>query len=509
MRRRLVAALAVVALLAAACGDDGAPTALEANSIPPATDTTGTAVTGTTPGGGDLTPEIKWGKANNGVQLGTIEVPVDYNDASLGTFTLPLARHLATNKDERIGSLLVNPGGPGAPGLEWGVAAKANFGKDIVDRFDIIGFDPRGTGRSKPAIDCFSDYDHFYDSTDITPDDSTERQQVVDLAEELAGDCATENAKILQHVGTNDTARDLDSIRRALGEDTISYIGFSYGSMLGAVWATMFPTTVRAAVLDGAPDPTAHGVEPAIAQAKGFEQAIENFFADCAKDTKCAFHNGGDPATAFDALMHQIDEHPLPALGGRPDLQLGAALNAVTGALYLESDWPRLAQALDAAQGGDGSKLMELYDEAYFQNGDPTNEDLIEAFNTIFCIDQSTRTTVAEEDAAVPELQAAAPHLALGTTGGYFCTFFPPSDDPLIEVTGAGAPPILVLGTTGDPATPLASSRKMADALQNGVLLVVDSNNHTGYHNNTCAAKTVNRYLIDPTDMPDDGQECT
>src|SRR3954453_5234779 len=213
VRRRLLVVLGIVAVLAAACGDDSAPTAVEANSTP-----TGPL----SPSAVAYTPKIKWHKAKDGVQQGTINVPVDYGDLSLGTFTLPLARHLATNEDERIGSLLVNPGGPGAPGLEWGLGAAGVFGENVVERFDIIGFDPRGTGRGRPAIDCFSDYDHFYDHADITPDDDAERQQGIDLAEELADDCVKKNASIIQHVGTNDMARDLDSIRRALGGGQLS-----------------------------------------------------------------------------------------------------------------------------------------------------------------------------------------------------------------------------------------------------------------------------------------------
>ena len=172
-------------------------------------------------------------------------------------FELYLARHLATKPDERIGTLLVNPGGPGFGGSELAVHADQIYGQTLLDHFDIVGWDPRGTGASEPAIDCIDDYDHFFAGADITPDDEAERQQLVDLAKEFADDCVDKNADILQYVGTNNSARDMDAIRRALGEDTISYFGFSYGSELGATWATMFPDTVRAAVLDGAVDPTA------------------------------------------------------------------------------------------------------------------------------------------------------------------------------------------------------------------------------------------------------------
>ena len=190
------------------------------------------------------------------VEIGTFTAPLDYSDPSVGRVDLNIARHLA-KPQERIGSLLVNPGGPGFAGAEFAIFAEQNFGQALLDHFDIVAWDPRGTGSSEPKIDCIDDYDHFFASGDITPDDAAERQQLIDLAKEFATDCVEKNGAYYRYVGTNNSARDMDAIRAALGEATISYLGFSYGSELGATWATMFPTTVRAAVLDGAVDPTA------------------------------------------------------------------------------------------------------------------------------------------------------------------------------------------------------------------------------------------------------------
>ena len=165
-------------------------------------------------------------------------------------FELYLARHRAAKPDERIGSLLVNPGGPGFGGSEFAIFAElVPYDEELLDHFDIIGWDPRGTGQSEPFIDCIDDYDRFFAEPDITPDTAQEKQEAVDLAEEFADDCVANNADIVEHVGTNNSARDIDVIRRALGEETISFFGFSYGSELGATWATLFPDTVRAAVL--------------------------------------------------------------------------------------------------------------------------------------------------------------------------------------------------------------------------------------------------------------------
>ena len=204
----------------------------------------------------------------------------------------------------------------------------------------------------------------------------------------------------------------MDSIRRALGEDTISYFGFSYGSELGATWATLFPDTVRAAVLDGAVDPTLDLVQGGLDQTKGFEDSLDTFLAQCSAAASCPFNNGGDAAGAFDALMAKLDENPLPALPGRPPLTRGAALTGVTDALYSDATWPQLEQALADAQNGDGSGLMNLYDSYFQRQPDGGYDDSLEAFNTILCMDTADRPTVEEEDANASQVHGG------GTTAG-------------------------------------------------------------------------------------------
>jgi pimeloyl-ACP methyl ester carboxylesterase len=299
----------------------------------------------------------------------------------------------------------------------------------------------------------------------------------------------------------------MDSIRRALGEDQISYFGFSYGSELGATWATLFPETVRAAVLDGAADPTATLTEGGVQQAAGFEQAIETFLAECSGDPTCAFHNDGDAEGAFDALMQELDEAPIPSETGRPEITHGVALQAVAQAMYSKSFWDRLAEALADAQDGDGSGLLSLYDSYYQRKADGTWGNELEAFQTISCMDDPERLTVEEDDATAAQYLEVAPRFAPNTTGTYFCTFFPPSIDPRVEVTGAGAGPIVVIGTTGDAATPLSSTRAMADTLEDGRLVVVEADQHTGYRVNDCVNDIVHRYLID-LEIPPDETEC-
>lgn len=529
MRRTLISVVVAVSLLAACSNDKGvssiksnADTTLDGNDTNTTdgtadgtgtnngTDTTGDSGPQSTDIIVDGTTDFEWSDfgGDGTVQTGHLEVPINYDDPSQGTFDLYVARHLA-DPAKRIGSLLVNPGGPGFGGSDFAVYADQIYGQDLLDRFDIIGWDPRGTGLTTPAIDCTDDYDHFYASLDLTPDDAAERQAIVDSAQEFADDCATKNADIIDFIGTNNSAHDMDSIRRALGEATISYFGFSYGSELGATWATLFPSTVRAAVLDGAVDPTADYTDASLQQNAGFENSLNTFLAQCSADSSCAFNSNGDAEGAFDALMSKLDTSPVPSETGRPEVNLQVALSAAFEAMYSDQSWPEFATALMDAQNGDGAGLLALYDQYYARSADGTYENSLEAFQTIFCMDSSERLTVAEEDATAPEFNAAAPRLSPGTTGSYFCTFFPTSTDPRVQITGKGAGPILVMGTTGDSATPLAGTRVMASSLEDGRLVIVTGNQHTGYGVNACSSSTIEQYLIDPAkNAPADGTEC-
>ncbi|MBA3605341.1 MAG: alpha/beta hydrolase [Actinomycetota bacterium] len=448
-----------------------------------------------------------WQERSPGVETGLLEVPVDYDDPGGATFELFMARRLADDQENKIGSLLVNPGGPGFGGSDFALFADQIYGQELLERFDIVGWDPRGTGESEPAVDCIDDYDVFFATPDITPDDDAERLQIVDLAREFAESCERANAEIIEHVGTNSSARDMDSIRAALGEAEISYFGFSYGSVLGATWATLFPDTVRAAVLDGASDPNADPLEKSLQQVRGFEGTLATYLAQCSADTSCAFHNGGDAEGAFDALMQSLDDAPIPSEPDRPDVNRVVALQGVIQAMYDDSFWPRLSEALAAAQDGDGLGLLQLYDAYYQRMFDGTWGNELEAFQTISCMDEEARATVEQEDADAPLFQEAGPRIAPNTTGAYFCTFFPPTTDPRIEITGAGAGPIVVIGTTGDPATPLESTRAMAATLEDGRLVVVTADQHTGYRVNGCVDDIVHSYLVD-LEIPPEETEC-
>ena len=451
---------------------------------------------------------IEWDEYDDAIDVGTLEVPVDYGRPDGEQFELFLARFNAIDQDNRIGSLLINPGGPGFGGTDYAFLAAQLFDRALLERFDIIGWDPRGTGESDPAIDCIDDYDPYFTDIDSTPEDDAEHAELVGKAEDFARQCIGANASIIQHVGTNNSARDIDAIRQALGEDQISFFGFSYGSELGATWATLFPDTVRAAVLDGAADPNADALESSLQQMAGFQASLQTFLDRCGADPGCEFHNDGDALGAFVELMAELDANPVPAEEGRPPVNRDVATTAVVQAMYAEAYWPALERSLAEAQQGNGGGLLALHDSYYQRSFDGTYGDELEAFQVISCADTPERKSVEEVDAETPRFQEVAPLLVPeGTAGSYFCTFMPEALDPRVEITGEGAGPIVVIGTTGDPATPFESTVRMAEALEDGRLVVVEADQHTGYGVNRCVIELVNDYLID-LDAPDDGTEC-
>ncbi|MDQ3350535.1 MAG: alpha/beta hydrolase [Actinomycetota bacterium] len=401
--------------LVAACGAPAGVTTREASPIVEETVATAPAEQRQPDVSGDF--EIEWESESADVSEGSLEVPVDYRDPDGPTFTLHLVRNKADDPSKRIGSLLVNPGGPGFGGSEYAMFAESVYGEELLAAFDIIGWDPRGTGKSTPALDCVDDYDKYYAEFDITPDDEAERQVLVDTAEEFAAGCVERSGDILAFVGTNDSARDMEAMR------------------------------------------------------------IE------------------------------LDEAPLPTEPDRPEANRVVAIGATIAAMYSSSRWPELAQALADAQDGDGAGLLALFDSYYQRLPDGTWGDELEAFQSIVCMDSPDRTTVEQEDAGQPEFNKVAPRLSPGSAGDYFCTFFPESSDPRIEVSGAGAGPIVVIGTTGDPATPLSGTRTAADVLEEGTLVIVDANEHTGYSVSPCAQDFVHAYLVE-LEVPADGTEC-
>ena len=545
MRRRVVAIVGVMAAVVAGCATADAPTVIDADVIDADSSST-TAVVGsdtaaptaptntatpseepgdepsntTSPDApvttavrdtfdDELVPAIDWVDVGAGVETAMVLAPLDHTDHSAGTIELFVARHRATSPDDRIGTMFVNPGGPGFGGSIYAQYADQVWDTAIVERFDIVGWDPRGTGFSTPAVDCIDDYDPYFADVDITPETADERTTLLTRSQEVADRCVNELGDVVTLLGTNHTAADIDWLRRALDEEQVTYFGFSYGSELGATWATLFPDTVRAAVLDGAADPDADPLESSLQQLTGFEASLTRFLASCSARSGCAFHNSGDAEGAFDALMAQLDADPVPTVEGRPPANLTVGINAVIQAMYSESYWGRLERALADAANGDGAGLLALHDSYFQRQPDGTWGNELEAFQVISCADTVERLSVDDEDALVEQYREVAPRLVPeGSVGVPFCGYLPAPTQDRAEVTGVGAGPIVVIGTTGDPATPLASTRAMAAALEDGRLVVVDAEEHTGYGLNECVVDVVNDYLIDlspPGDVTDCG----
>jgi pimeloyl-ACP methyl ester carboxylesterase len=437
-------------------------------------------------------------------ECATLVVPLDYANPDNGeTITLNVKRRKAT--DTSLGPLLVNPGGPGGAGTTMVDNASGYFSSRLLTRFDLIAWDPRGTGKSAP-VECTDDLDSFY-GLDSSPDTPEEKAAVKAADDAFAKGCLDRSGRVLPFVGTESSARDMDMIRRALAAEQITFFGFSYGSQLGATYATLFPTRVRAMVIDGAVDPTATYKEGVLAQNIGFEKALVAFLDDCSKKAKCAFNHGTDTVKAFDDLMVKLDAKPIEVETGRPAVNQGVAYFGVATALYYEGLWATLAKALAGAENGDGTGMLALYDD-YTQHDQPEAKHFFDAFIAISCADNPGLRTAEEMRAFNAEVAKATPHLGvLAASEEPTCWKFVKDPKPPVKITGKGAGPILVVGTTGDPATPLDSTRKMAAALEGGELLVVKANQHTGYNVNSCSQKTIDTALIDQK-MPPPSTEC-
>jgi len=436
-------------------------------------------------------------------------VPRDYEAPTEGYLNISIIRAAATKPATRIGSLLVNPGGPGGSGVEFVRDGLAIFPTELRERFDIVGFDPRGVN-SSTAIRCIDNLDG-HDSLDPSPDSGAELNALVDSAREYAGACASRNDTTLAYLSTDAVARDLDLIRTAVGDEQLTYIGFSYGTLIGALYAERFPDRIRAMTLDGAIDPSLDLEAFRSGQAKAFEGALTRFLEDCAKRSGCAFNEGGSSMKAFDALMASLDGKPIPALRLRDRRLIGPGLAwyAVLGALYSESYWPVLATALAQAKDGDGSLMLAISDpfRGRKPNGSYSNEQ--DAYTANICLDYPAPSDVATYTDWARQLTSAAPHFAqMIAYNDLICAFWAvPAQGRPHAVSAPDAPPIVIVGTTGDPATPYSWSEALAEQLDSSVLVTREGEGHTGYADSPCVEKAVDAYLLE-LKVPKDGLTC-
>jgi pimeloyl-ACP methyl ester carboxylesterase len=442
---------------------------------------------------------LTWSDCNNGDQCAKLTVPLDYDQPSGRTIELNVLRVPAVDQGSRLGSLVVNPGGPGEPGASY--AVQGSFGRPLHDHFDIVGFDPRGTGSSSP-VDCLSDSDlDTYLAED--PDPSTPAELAAFKAEQkaMASGCARLSGDLAGHVSTVESARDMDILRAALGDRRMTYLGASYGTKLGATYAQLFPQRVGRFVLDGALDLSLGTRQQTLQQAAGFQQALEAYAANCVhSDVGCFLGKTvPDVLRTISDLVDSITAHPLPAGGGRM-LTGGNAFAGIGVTLYSRSYWVLLSSALRAALGGDGSLLLQLSDAYTARKSDGTySNNSMEAFYDISCVDDPSWTPFSKVPALFPAFDKASP--VFGRSFAWSLTqcrgFTPRSDQPVPEVHAQGAPPIVVVGTTRDPATPFAWAVALAHQLDSGVLVRRDGDGHTGYQTgNPCVDDAVESYLV-------------
>ncbi|MFE7562093.1 alpha/beta hydrolase [Kitasatospora sp. NPDC057500] len=458
--------------------------------------------------GGGEAPGAPW-------ECATVKAPLDHADPTGPTIDLALIRLPAVGGGPRIGSLLYNFGGPGASGVAT-LPALARDYADLNTRYDLVGFDPRGVGESA-GVHCLDDAaTDAAAAVDGSPDDTGEVRALDEAVTAYASACRSNSGAVLAHIDTVSAARDLDLLRQVLGDERLHYFGFSYGTELGGVYAHLYPHTVGRLVMDAVVDPTQDPVQGSLGQAAGFQHALENFMAACAEQVGdlCPTGPGGTEGTRrITTLLQGLDTAPLPGGDGRT-LTQDLAVTGIAAALYSEASWNALAVGLqEALQLGTGDTLLALADA--YQGRDPQGRysNLSAANRAINCVDDRQRYTAAEVGAQLPAFRQASPvfgdFAAWGLTS---CAGWPVSgltDHP--DVSAPGAAPIVVIGNTGDPATPYEGARAMAQQLGAGVGVTVTlrGQGHGGYDTgNACLKQAVDQYLLDGL-VPADGTTCT
>ena len=444
--------------------------------------------------------EASWEECGR-FECATVEVPRDYDDPDGDRIELALLRRPADSPDERIGSLFVNPGGPGVSGNSYAKLAEVLFTKPVLENFDIVGWDPRGVGDST-SISCMTDAEtDVYYETDGTPDTPQEVRELVRLNEEFTEGCVNDDAELIPQLGTFSSARDLDILRAAVGEQRLNYFGASYGTELGAVYAELFPKRVGRLVLDAALDPAISSEQLSRGQLRGFQRATEAFIDDCISRQGCAIGPTRDEAEQqLIDLLADIDQAPLATESGRP-LTESLATTGMISAMYSEaSGWSSLRLGLSQALSGDGTVLLALADAYAERNSDGTYASNVNsAFPAISCTDRPATSSAAEARRKIAAYERISP--IFGKTfawGAVACRDWPVKKGEFpTKAVAEGADPIVVIGTTRDPATPYSWSVSLAKSLQNGVLVSRDGDGHTGYNaGNACVDDAVDRYLV-------------
>jgi pimeloyl-ACP methyl ester carboxylesterase len=441
-------------------------------------------------------------------ECATLTVPLDYKHPEGETIDLAVLKVPAKDQDARIGSMVVDPGGPGASAIDY--ATGGSWSETLSEHYDIVGMDPRGVGRSA-AIDCLPDDEmDAYLAGDPDPDTPDEVTEFEASAQKFATGCQA--GELAAHVSTVEAARDMDVLRSALGESKLTYFGASYGTELGATYAEYFSEKVGRLVLDGAVDPTL-GLEQVLkAQAEGFETELRSYVQYCLDEGDCFLGDSMDEALSkVKQLLGDVDQQPLPTQLGDRELTEGLAYYGIGAALYSPETWVYLDKGLEDALGGDGTILALLADGYAGRNPKGTYRgNVLEAFPTINCLDHPANIPFDQVESHVPEMEQLSP--TFGRTFAWGMTMCNDFTTKAAEVRrplhGVGAAPIVVIGTTRDPATPYAEAVALAQQLDSAVLVSRDGDGHTAYASgNKCIDDAVDSYLVEGT-VPQDGLRC-
>lgn len=456
---------------------------------------------------------LKWDDCDDGMQCASASAPLDWKNPAAGKIDLALVRQPATGGD-RIGSLLVNPGGPGGSGYGF-VKDSVDYATDakLQKSFDIVGFDPRGVGRST-AVKCYEPEkmdEYIYGLTTAKRGTDAWIAEVEKSSAEFGAACAQNSGSLLDHVDTESAARDLDLLRAVLGDKKLNYLGYSYGTFLGAMYADLYPKRAGRLVLDGALDPSTSNQDVTRIQAQGFESALRAYLKDCLAESDCPFDGSVDEAMGtVRALLDSVDVSPIASSDGRR-LGANALLTAIITPLYQAQAWPSLSAMFESLRAGSSDAAFELADQYYSRKPDGTYSDnSTEAFMAVNCTDYSYDDDPASMRAGAAEIEAAAPiigtYMAYGDIG---CANWPSSfTGKRTEIHAPGAPPILVVGTTNDPATPYEWAKKLAAQLESGHLLTYKGEGHTAYNKGSdCVNATVDAFLLEGT-VPKGNPRC-
>lgn len=492
------------------------------------------ALTGCTQGGGGQPPEtptttpsaedsalaafygqdLSWRECGGRFECATMTVPLSYDEPDGETIDVDLVRLPAADPEKRLGSLVLNPGGPGGSGVDYARAARAVLTGDLITHYDIVGFDPRGVGDSTP-IDCLTDrqLDRFLD-VDPNPETDEDVARTVAVAERFGPRCDRRSPDLTPNIGTPYVARDLDILRSLLGDERLNYLGKSYGTFIGAVYADLFPSRVGRFVLDGAVDPQLTTAEISKGQAIGFEVALQRFVQWCVKQRDCPLDD--DPEAGIQQivdLLQRLETEPIPAETGRP-LTAAQATTGIVGSLYSAEDgWQGLVYALQSAlEDNDGLGLQALADWLTERRPNGTyGSNANEALYAVNCIDRPDRWDPEQTQQQAEEWSKEAPVFGAALAWGNLpCYYWPaPAVDEPRPITAPGTPPIVVIGTEFDPATPYPWAVSLADQLSQGVLISwKGGDGHTAYYSGSrCVDKAVDQFYVDGT-VPEDGLEC-